>query len=113
LAHLRAFPASHHYRLRASNPTDAGRARCTGLSDKLAWVPINLSDHGTRKHTSTLLDWRRREEAVMVAIELDDHTFSLLCEADEKIRHTVLVIEQLRLHIAALHPTRRDLEAKR
>jgi hypothetical protein len=72
-----------------------------------------LSDPGTRKRESTLLDWRRREEAVMVAIELDDHTFSLLCEADEKIRHTVLVIEQLRLHIAALHPTRRDLEARR
>jgi hypothetical protein len=38
---------------------------------------------------------------------MDDHTFFLVRDADEQLRRTELLIEQHRLHIATLHPTRR------
>jgi hypothetical protein len=39
---------------------------------------------------------------------MDDHTFFLVKEVDERIRRLALLIEQQRLHILHLHPSRRD-----
>jgi len=41
---------------------------------------------------------------------MDDHTFFLVRDADERLRRTELLIEQHRLHIATLHPSRRASE---
>ena len=38
---------------------------------------------------------------------MDDHTFFLVGQADEQLRRTELLIEQQRLHIMNLHPSRR------
>ena len=38
---------------------------------------------------------------------MDDHTFFLVQKADEQIRRLALLIEQHRLHIMSLHPSRR------
>jgi hypothetical protein len=38
---------------------------------------------------------------------MDDHTHQLLNAADEKIRRIAIKIEQQRLHIVQLHPSRR------
>jgi hypothetical protein len=45
------------------------------------------------------------KEAVM-----DDHTFLLLRQVDDQIRRIELLIEQHRLHIMSLHPSRRRCE---
>jgi hypothetical protein len=42
------------------------------------------------------------KEAVM-----DDHTFFLVRQVEDQIRRTELLIEQQRLHIMSLHPSRR------
>jgi hypothetical protein len=39
---------------------------------------------------------------------LDDHTFFLLQDADQKIRRAGLLIEQHRLHEQLVHPARRS-----
>ena len=44
---------------------------------------------------------------------MDDHTFFLVRDADERLRRTELLIEQYRLHIANLHPARRAGEELR
>ena len=41
---------------------------------------------------------------------MDDHTFFLVRQADEQIRRTALMIEQHRLHLMCLHPSRRQCE---
>ena len=38
---------------------------------------------------------------------MDDHTFFLLREADNRIRRAEMLIEQYRLHIMTVHPSRR------
>ena len=38
---------------------------------------------------------------------MPDHTCSLVRETDDQIDRAVLLIEQYRLHIMALHPSRR------
>ena len=38
---------------------------------------------------------------------MDDHTFLLLRQVDDQIRRIELLIEQHRLHIMSLHPSRR------
>ena len=38
---------------------------------------------------------------------MDDHTFFLVRQVDDQIRRTELLIEQQRLHIMSLHPSRR------
>ena len=43
---------------------------------------------------------------------MDDHTFFLVTSADERIRRTALLIEQQRLHIMHLHPSRRQGEER-
>jgi hypothetical protein len=49
-----------------------------------------------------LIPCRGRKEAVM-----DEHTFFLVREAEERIRRTAMLIEQQRLHVLHLHPSRR------
>jgi hypothetical protein len=66
-------------------------ARYTTLRNVTAFILLLLG--GTAK------------EAVM-----DDHTFFLVRQADEHIRRMALLIEQHRLHIMALHPSRRRCE---
>ena len=41
---------------------------------------------------------------------MDDHTFLLLSQVDDQIRRIELLIEQYRLHIMSLHPSRRRCE---
>ena len=41
---------------------------------------------------------------------MDDHTFFLVRQVDDQIRRTALMIEQHRLHIMCLHPSRRQNE---
>jgi hypothetical protein len=44
---------------------------------------------------------------------MDDHTFFLVRNVDELLRRTELLIEQHRLHLVSLHPSRRaDDESK-
>ena len=43
-------------------------------------------------------------------MEMDDHTFFLVREADDQIHRAALLIEQHRLHIMTLHPSRRRCE---
>ena len=38
---------------------------------------------------------------------MDDHTFFLVRQVEDQIRRTELLIEQQRLHIMSLHPSRR------
>jgi hypothetical protein len=44
---------------------------------------------------------------------MDDHTFFLVRDAEERLRRTEVLIEQHRLHIATLHPSRRAHEVLR
>jgi hypothetical protein len=44
---------------------------------------------------------------------MDDHTYHLVKHADEQIRRTELLIEQQRLHIACLHPSRQHPENRK
>jgi hypothetical protein len=41
---------------------------------------------------------------------MDDHTFFLVRQADDQILRLELMIEQHRLHIMCLHPSRRPSE---
>ncbi len=41
---------------------------------------------------------------------MDDHTFFLVKQVDDQIRRIELLIEQHRLHIMSLHPSRRRCE---
>ena len=43
---------------------------------------------------------------------MHDHTFFLVKEVDEQIRRAELLIEQHRLHIMSLHPSRRRSEER-
>jgi len=44
---------------------------------------------------------------------VDDHTFFLVRNVDERLRRTELLIEQHRVHVMSLHPSRRaDHELK-
>jgi len=38
---------------------------------------------------------------------VDDHTFFLVRNVDERLRRTELLIEQHRVHVMSLHPSRR------
>ena len=38
---------------------------------------------------------------------MDDHTFFLVRDADDRIRRAALAIEQQQLHLLSLHPSRR------
>ena len=38
---------------------------------------------------------------------MDDHTFFLVRNVDERLRRIELLIEQQRLHVMSLHPSRR------
>jgi len=41
---------------------------------------------------------------------MDDHTFFLVRQIDDQIRRLEMLIEQHRLHIVSLHPSRRRCE---
>jgi len=41
---------------------------------------------------------------------MDDHTFFLVRQVDDQIRRLEMLIEQHRLHIVSLHPSRRRCE---
>jgi hypothetical protein len=44
---------------------------------------------------------------------LDDHTFFLLRETDQKIRHAGCLVEQQRLHMLTVHPSRQEPERRK
>jgi hypothetical protein len=41
---------------------------------------------------------------------MDDHTFFVVRQVDDQIRRLEMLIEQHRLHIVSLHPSRRRCE---
>jgi hypothetical protein len=41
---------------------------------------------------------------------MDDHTFFLVRQVDDQIRRIALLMEQQRLHMMSLHPSRRRCE---